>query len=67
MKSSLTGLNNVRVITVRWVASVLSLGSGDRIPVLRGQKRGVPKMTESIQYNTIQYNTIQYNGKHCRL
>ena len=36
-RSPLTGLNN-RVITVKWRASVLSLGSGDGIPVLVGQK-----------------------------
>ena len=35
-KSSLTGLNNVRIIMVRWRASILSLGSGDGIPVLVG-------------------------------
>ena len=35
--TSLTGLNNVRIIMVRWRASILSLGSGDGIPVLVGQ------------------------------
>ena len=35
-KSSLTGLNNVRIIMVRWRASILSLGSGDGILVLVG-------------------------------
>ena len=49
----MAGLNNVRVITVRWRASILSLGSGDGMPVLVGQKRDVPKMAEPIQYNTI--------------
>ena len=31
---ALTGLNNVRIIMIRWLPSILSLGSGDGIPVL---------------------------------
>ena len=46
---------------VWWRASILSLGSGDGIPVLVGQNEVSQKMAESLQYNTIQYNTIQYN------
>ena len=49
--------NNVRVITVRWRASLLSLESGDGINVLVGQKRSAPKIAESIQYN--KYSTVQ--------
>ena len=58
-KSSLTGLNNVTIIMVRWKASILSLGSGDGIPVLVGQNEGGPKMSESLQYNTIQWRPSQ--------
>ena len=35
-KSSVARLNNVRIIMVGWWASILSLGSGDGIPVLVG-------------------------------
>ena len=49
-------LNNVRVITVRRRASILSLGSGGGIPVLVGQKRGVPKWQNL-------YSTIRWPGK----
>ena len=48
-------------IMVRWRASILSLGSGDRMPVLVGLNEVCQKMAESIQYNTVQYNTKQYN------
>ena len=54
-KSSLTGLNNVRIIMVRWRASVLSLGSGDGIPVLVGQNEVCQKWQNV--YSTTQYNT----------
>ena len=57
----MTGLNNIRVITVRWRASILSLGSGGGIPALVGQKRCVPKMAESI----IQYNTMAIMKESC--
>ena len=53
-KSSLTGLNNVRSIIVRWRASILSLGSGDGIPVLVGQNEVCQKWQNL--YSTIQYN-----------
>ena len=43
-----------RVITVRWRASFLSLGSDDGISVLVS-KRGVPKIKNL-------YSTIQYGG-----
>ena len=61
-KSSLTGLNNVMVIMVRWRTSILSLGSGDGIPVLVGQNEVCQKWQNL--YSTIQYNRLIDNSPH---
>ena len=54
----MTELNNVRVIkTVRLRTSILSLESGDGIPVLMGQNEVCQKWQNL--YSTIQYIAIQ--------
>ena len=53
----MTGLHTVKIVMVKWRASILSLGCGGWIPVLVGQN-AVCQKWQNLD-NTIKYNTIQ--------